>query len=107
MQTPSVASIPNALVVVTFIQVWETESASYQEEWLDTMRANIDLLRTKPGFVSMLVHRSLDPSTQRLFFSAEFLMCVDAVGYSVGALRPVKESKHEPVRRQCRITHSD
>ena len=61
MQTPSVASIPNALVAVTFLQVWETESASCQEGWLDTMRVNIDLLRTKPGFVSMLLHRSLDP----------------------------------------------
>ena len=61
MQTPSVASIPNALVAVAFLQVWETESASCQEGWLDTMRANIDLLRTKPGFVSMLLHRSLDP----------------------------------------------
>src|SRR5215469_1039072 len=61
MQTSSVASIPNALVAVTFIQVWETESASHQKGWLDTMRANIDLLRTKPGFVSMSLHRSLDP----------------------------------------------
>lgn len=61
MNTQStVARIPNRQASVTFLQLWETESETRQEGWLDTMNANIHLLRVKPGFVCMMLHRSFD-----------------------------------------------
>lgn len=55
-----VAYIPNPKSATTFLQLWDTESKARQDGWLDTMHANIHLLRVKPGFISMLLHRSLD-----------------------------------------------
>jgi quinol monooxygenase YgiN len=54
------ARIPDPAAGVTFLQTWEAESAAAQDGWLREMRANIDLLRVKPGFISMALHRSLD-----------------------------------------------
>jgi hypothetical protein len=45
---------------VAFLQVWEAASADAQDGWLCEMRANIGLLQVKPGFVSMVLHRSPD-----------------------------------------------
>jgi quinol monooxygenase YgiN len=56
----SQARIPDPAAGLTFLQIWEAESAAAQDGWLREMRANIDLLRVKPGFISMALHSSLD-----------------------------------------------
>src|SRR5215469_2295836 len=54
------ARIPEPAAGVTFLQIWEAASTAAQDGWLRDMRANIDLLRVKSGFISMALHRSLD-----------------------------------------------
>jgi heme-degrading monooxygenase HmoA len=44
----------------TFIQLWRMESLEQQATWLQTMHSRIHLLQSKPGFVSMALHPSLD-----------------------------------------------
>lgn len=56
----STARIPDSHSEISFLQVWDTRSADAQDGWLQNMRANIHLLQTKHGFVSMTLHRSLD-----------------------------------------------
>lgn len=59
---PSISSarIPDPASGVAFLQVWDTDSAAAQSGWFQDMSVNIHLLRAKPGFVSMTLHRSLD-----------------------------------------------
>ncbi len=45
---------------VTFVQIWELRGTDAQTRWLDVMYESIDLLRGKPGFVTMTLHPSLD-----------------------------------------------
>ena len=45
---------------VTFIQVWDTSAPGAQEGFLQTMRAQVGLLAQQPGFVSLMLHPSLD-----------------------------------------------
>jgi hypothetical protein len=52
----SPARIPDPAAGVTFQQIWKAESAEAQDGWLRDMRANIDLLRVKSGFISMALH---------------------------------------------------
>jgi quinol monooxygenase YgiN len=46
--------------LVTFIQIWGVADAAAQSAWLAVMHGNIDLLRAKPGFISMTLHSSVD-----------------------------------------------
>jgi quinol monooxygenase YgiN len=46
--------------LVTFIQIWDVADAAAQSAWLAVMHGNIDLLRAKPGFISMTLHSSVD-----------------------------------------------
>lgn len=46
--------------LVTFIQIWDVPDVAAQSAWLAVMHGNIDLLRAKPGFVSMTLHTSVD-----------------------------------------------
>lgn len=59
---PSISSarIPDPASGVAFLQVWDTDSAAARSGWFQDMSVNIHLLRAKPGFVSMTLHRSLD-----------------------------------------------
>jgi hypothetical protein len=45
---------------ITFIQTWIFTSAENQRQWLRTMKENVDILRPKPGFGTMVLHPSLD-----------------------------------------------
>jgi hypothetical protein len=47
---------------MTFIQVWKVADAAGQRDWLRVMHSNIGILRSKPGFVSMTLHVSIDGS---------------------------------------------
>jgi quinol monooxygenase YgiN len=46
--------------LVTFIQIWDVADAPAQQAWLAVMHDNIDVLRAKPGFISMTLHSSID-----------------------------------------------
>ena len=46
--------------LVTFIQIWDVTDAAAQSAWLSIMHGNIDVLRAKPGFISMTLHSSVD-----------------------------------------------
>lgn len=61
------ARIPDRISRVAFLQVWEAASADAQDGWLCEMRANIGLLQVKPGFVSMVLHRSPDQKNHCLY----------------------------------------
>jgi quinol monooxygenase YgiN len=46
--------------LVTFIQIWDVADAAAQSAWLAIMHGNINVLRAKPGFISMTLHTSVD-----------------------------------------------
>jgi hypothetical protein len=46
--------------LVTFIQIWDVADTAAQSAWLAAMHDSIDLLRVKPGFISMTLHSSID-----------------------------------------------
>jgi quinol monooxygenase YgiN len=46
--------------LVTFIQIWDVADSAAQSAWLAVMYGNIDLLRAKPGFITMTRHPSID-----------------------------------------------
>jgi quinol monooxygenase YgiN len=54
------ATIRSSAPLVTFVQIWELPGANAQERWLEVMHESIHILRSKPGFVSMSLHKSLD-----------------------------------------------
>jgi quinol monooxygenase YgiN len=54
------ATIQDTDDLVTFIQIWDMAGTAAQNAWLAIMRGNIDVLRAKPGFISMALHSSAD-----------------------------------------------
>jgi quinol monooxygenase YgiN len=46
--------------LITFIQIWDVADTAGQRDWLAVMHDNIDLLRAKPGFITMTLHPSID-----------------------------------------------
>ncbi|MDQ2812199.1 MAG: antibiotic biosynthesis monooxygenase [Actinomycetota bacterium] len=54
------ADVQGAGDLVTFIQIWEVADAAAQQAWLAVMHDHIDLLRAKPGFITMTLHPSID-----------------------------------------------
>jgi pimeloyl-ACP methyl ester carboxylesterase len=57
---PGAVRISANIKGITFIQTWIFSNAENQRQWLGTMKENIDILRTKPGFGTMVLHPSLD-----------------------------------------------
>jgi quinol monooxygenase YgiN len=54
------ATIQDPDNLVTFIQIWDVTDTAAQDAWLAIMHGSIDLLRAKPGFISMTLHSSVD-----------------------------------------------
>jgi quinol monooxygenase YgiN len=79
---------------ITFLQIWDAESAAAQDGWLREMRANIDLLRVKLGFISMALHRSLDH--KNLFVYAQW---ADQVQLEAAVADPIVRGAREKLDR--------
>lgn len=56
----AVATIRPGDDLVTYVQVWDVAGREAQNRWLDVMHTSIGVLRAKPGFITMTLHRSLD-----------------------------------------------